>query len=174
MPSRFAVLPATRLGRRAVVRGRPTFVLHFTNAYGDGDEIVLDGFTRASPEPADDGSGQVAAGVPFLALDRIRPAAPLAIQPHDRCLHRRTVERQHLRVRNDQRVLRRQGLPLRLCGHRKPGWFLFDGLIRHDVVSGTEHRISFGDGVYGSETAMAPRVGSRGGDDGYLVTLTTD
>ena len=46
--------------------------------------------------------------------------------------------------------------------------------MRHDVVSGTEERISFGDGVYGSETAMAPRVGSRSEDDGYLVTLTTD
>jgi carotenoid cleavage dioxygenase len=56
----------------------------------------------------------------------------------------------------------------------KPGWFLFDGLVRHDVQTGTEQRISFGDGVYGSETAMAPRVGSRAEDDGYLVTLTTD
>lgn len=32
----------------------------------------------------------------------------------------------------------------------KPGWFLFDGLIRHDVMTGTEQRISFGDGVYGA------------------------
>jgi carotenoid cleavage dioxygenase len=56
----------------------------------------------------------------------------------------------------------------------KPGWFLFDGLVRHDVATGNEERISFGDGVYGSETAMAPRVGSRAEDDGYLVTLTTD
>lgn len=29
-------------------------------------------------------------------------------------------------------------------------------------------------GVYGSETAMAPRVGATGEDDGYLGTLTTD
>jgi carotenoid cleavage dioxygenase len=28
--------------------------------------------------------------------------------------------------------------------------------------------------VYGSEPAMAPRLGSSGEDDGYLVTLTTD
>ena len=56
----------------------------------------------------------------------------------------------------------------------KPGWFLFDGLVRHDLHTGAEQRFAFGDGVYGSETAMAPRVGSRGEDDGYLVTLTTD
>ena len=56
----------------------------------------------------------------------------------------------------------------------KPGWFLFDGLVKHDLKTGTEEHYSFGDGVYGSETAMAPRVGSSAEDDGYLVTLTTD
>jgi carotenoid cleavage dioxygenase len=56
----------------------------------------------------------------------------------------------------------------------KPGWFLFDGLVRHDLRDGTEERYQFADGVYGSETAMAPRAGSAGEDDGYLVTLTTD
>lgn len=56
----------------------------------------------------------------------------------------------------------------------KPGWFLFDGLVRHDAMTGTEQHYRFADGVYGSETAMAPRVNSRGEDDGYLVTLTTD
>ena len=34
--------------------------------------------------------------------------------------------------------------------------------------------IGAGDGVFGSETAMAPRVGSSGEDDGYLVTITID
>jgi carotenoid cleavage dioxygenase-like enzyme len=56
----------------------------------------------------------------------------------------------------------------------KPGWFLFDGLVRHDLHTGAEQRFSFPDGVYGSETAMAPRVRSTAEDDGYLVTLTTD
>ena len=56
----------------------------------------------------------------------------------------------------------------------KPGWFLFDGLVKHDLETGAEERFAFDDGVYGSETAMAPRVGSSAEDDGYLVTLTTD
>ena len=42
----------------------PTYVLHFTNAYEDGDEIVLDGFFQGDPEPVDNGDGrQVAAGI---------------------------------------------------------------------------------------------------------------
>src|SRR5262249_41846068 len=56
----------------------------------------------------------------------------------------------------------------------KPGWFLFDGVVRHDLRTGAEERFGFGEGVYGSETAMAPRVGSTAEDDGYLVTITTD
>ena len=35
----------------------PTYVLHFANAYEDGDEIVLDGFFQGDPEPADNGAG---------------------------------------------------------------------------------------------------------------------
>jgi carotenoid cleavage dioxygenase-like enzyme len=56
----------------------------------------------------------------------------------------------------------------------KPSWFLFDGLVKHDLQTGAEERFAFGEGVYGSETAMAPRVGSTAEDDGYLVTLTID
>jgi carotenoid cleavage dioxygenase len=56
----------------------------------------------------------------------------------------------------------------------KPGWFLFDGLVKHDLHTGGEERYPFGDGVYGSEAAMAARVGGADEDDGYLVTLTTD
>jgi carotenoid cleavage dioxygenase len=56
----------------------------------------------------------------------------------------------------------------------KPSWFLFDGLVKHDLHTGAEQRFTFEDGVYGSETAMAPRAGSTDEDDGYLITLTTD
>ncbi|PRC48293.1 apocarotenoid-15,15'-oxygenase, partial [Mycobacterium sp. ITM-2017-0098] len=73
------------------------------------------------------------------------------------------------------------GLPYRYtyAATGKPGWFLFDGLLKHDLHTGAEQRYAFGDGVFGSETAMAPRLGSEteddaAEDDGYLVTLTTD
>ena len=49
-------------------------------------------------------------------------------------------------------------------------------MVKHDLLTGSEERFGFGDGVYGSETAMAPRSNVAGGseDDGYLVTITTD
>src|ERR1700749_4906330 len=56
IPSRFAVLP--RRGGTGDIRwfeADPTFVLHFTNAYEDGEEIVLDGFFEGDPQPIDTG-----------------------------------------------------------------------------------------------------------------------
>ena len=44
LPSRFAVLPRRGGGEVQWFEADPTYVLHFVNAYEDGDEIVLDGF----------------------------------------------------------------------------------------------------------------------------------
>src|SRR4051812_17163775 len=52
MPSRFAIVP--RRGQASEVRwfeADPTYVLHWINAYEDGDEIVLDGFHQTNPVP---------------------------------------------------------------------------------------------------------------------------
>ena len=56
----------------------------------------------------------------------------------------------------------------------KPGWFLFKGFTRHDLVSGGCCSIDLGEGRYGSEAGIAPRAGATAEDDGYLVTFVTD
>ena len=51
-PSRFAIIP--RRGQTHEIRwfeAAPTFVLHWLNAYEEGDEIVLDGYFQEGPEP---------------------------------------------------------------------------------------------------------------------------
>lgn len=177
MPSRFAVLP--RRGQTADIRwfeAEPTFVLHFVNAYEDGDEIVLDGFFQADPEPADTSTGSKwQRAFRFLALDRMQAR-----------LHRwrlnlltgAVAEEQLSEAITEFGVINADFAATEYrysyAATGKPGWFLFDGLVRHDVRTGHEQRYSFGDGVYGSETAMAPRATGGGEDDGYLVTLTTD
>jgi carotenoid cleavage dioxygenase len=177
LPSRFAVVP--RRGTAADVQwfeADPTFVLHFVNAYEDDDEIVLDGFFEGDPEPADNGVGdQWQRAFRFLALDRMQTR-----------LHRWRFDLRTGLVKEERRSdsitefgminAEHAGVEHRYAyaATARPGWFLFDGLVKHDLSSGAEERYAFGDGVYGSETAMAPRVGSTGEDDGYLVTLTTD
>ena len=54
------------------------------------------------------------------------------------------------------------------------GWFLFDGLVKHDLDTGADERYRYGTGVFGSEAAVAPKTTATGEDDAYLVTLTTD
>jgi len=177
MPSRFGVIP--RRGQTSEIRwfeAESTYVLHFVNAYEDGDEIVLDGFFQGDPEPADNGMGNKwQRAFRFLALDRMQSR-----------LHRWRLNLTTGLVKEEQLSdsitefgkmnsgYTGQGYRYAYAATGKPSWFLFNGLVKHDLVTGSEERFAFGDGVYGSETAMAPRVGSTAEDDGYLVTLTTD
>jgi carotenoid cleavage dioxygenase-like enzyme len=177
MPSRFAVIP--RRGRPQDIRwfeAAPTYVLHFVNAYEDGDEILLDGFFQGDPEPADNGMGDKwQRAFRFLALDRMQAR-----------LHRwrlnlltGAVSEEQLSDSITEFGMINSGFaggPYRYgyAATGKPSWFLFDGLVKHDLQTGAEERFAFGDGVFGSETAMAPRLGSVREDDGYLVTLTAD
>jgi carotenoid cleavage dioxygenase len=177
MPSRFAVIP--RRGGSEAIRwfeADPTFVLHFTNAYEDGDDIVLDGFFEGEPNPVDTLTGdKYKKAFRYLALD--------GLQTH---LHRwrfNLVTGEAREERLSESITEFGMINGGYAGGKyryayaatgKPGWFLFDGLVKHDLATGAEARFAFDDGVYGSETAMAPRVGSSAEDDGYLVTLTTD
>jgi carotenoid cleavage dioxygenase len=177
VPTRFAVIP--RRGDTSQIRwfeADPTYVLHFPNAYEDGDEIVLDGFFQGDPEPADDGLGGKWQRIfRFLAMDRMQTR-----------LHRWRFNLVTGAVREEQLSdsitefgminPAHAGLDYRYtyAATGKPGWFMFDGLVKHDLKTGAEDRFAFDGGIFGSETAMAPRVGSTGEDDGYLVTITTD
>jgi carotenoid cleavage dioxygenase len=177
MASRFAVIP--RRGDSSQITwfdADPTYVLHFTNAYEDGDEIVLDGFFQGDPEPADNGMGDKwQRAFRFLALDRMQPR-----------LHRWRFNLVTGGVREEQLTDSITEFGMINSGYAaseyryayaatgKPAWFLFDGLVKHDLLTGAEERFAFDDGVYGSETAMAPRWNGMSEDDGYLITITTD
>jgi carotenoid cleavage dioxygenase-like enzyme len=55
-----------------------------------------------------------------------------------------------------------------------PGWFLFDGFVKHDLETGASTSFKLGERRYGSEAPFAPRIGARDEDDGYLVSFVTD
>jgi carotenoid cleavage dioxygenase len=177
IPTRFAVIP--RRGDTSQImwfEADPTYVLHFPNAYEDGDELVLDGFFQGDPEPADDGVGDKwQRRFRFLAMDRMQTRL------HRWRFNLNTGATREERLSDSISEFGMvnsgyAGRPYRYtyAATGKPGWVLFDGLIKHDLHTGSEERFGFDDGVYGSETAMAPRVGSTAEDDGYLVTITTD
>lgn len=51
---------------------------------------------------------------------------------------------------------------------------MFDGIVRYDRVTGEKQEHQFGPGRWGSESPFAPRDGSTGEDDGYLVSFVQD
>jgi carotenoid cleavage dioxygenase-like enzyme len=176
LPSRFALVPRQG-GEPRWFEAQPTYVLHWLNAYEDGDEVVLDGYFQENPIPrpletAPDGHNHLMA---YLDEHSFRSK-----------LHRwrfnlatgETTEK-HL----DDRVLefgmfnqKYAGKPYRYAYSTtsKPGWFLFNGFVKHDLETGESWSIQLPEGVYASEAPFAPRVGAVDEDDGYLVSFLTD
>jgi carotenoid cleavage dioxygenase len=178
VPTRFAVLP--RRGTAADVRwfeADPTYVLHWANAYEDGDTIVLDGYFQRDPAPAPTGDEPDRYMRAFRGIDLHRMQTRLHRWRFDLTTGRTSEEDLSDTVMEFPMVnARYAGRPYRYAYNMtgKPGWFLFDGIVKIDLETGREDRYAFGDGVYGSETPMAPRPNATAEDDGYLVTFTTD
>ncbi len=176
LPSRFAVLRRDGTGPIRWFEAEPTFVLHFVNAYEDGDEIVMDGFFQGCPQPSARGAASLEeAAFRSICLDGLQTV-----------LHRwrfdlstGTTTEEHLSERFTEFGMMAPTAQMR--PHRyvyaatgEDGKFLFDGLVKHDVTTGVEQAITFGPGVYGSEVAVVPRPGATAEDDAYLVTYTID
>ncbi len=177
MPSRFGIVP--RHGTTEQIRwfdADPTFVLHWVNAYEDGDEIVLDGFFQHNPTArgAERFGGELKG---FETLDmnvlqarahrwrfNLATGATIEEPMSDRCLEFPMVNGRHSGRRHRYSYNAR-------CAHQL---FAFDGIVKHDLDTGIEELLTFDDGVFVSETVMAPRDGSTAEDDGYLVTFTSD
>jgi carotenoid cleavage dioxygenase-like enzyme len=177
LPTRFAVLP--RRGGAGDVRwfeAAPTYVLHFANAYEDGDEIVLDGFFQSDPmpkpDPADGPWGPLKKMVDMNAMGArpwrwrfdLRTGTTREEPLEDVCCEFPTVN-----GRVGGRRYRYQ-----VAATAPVGWFLFDGLVRLDLDGGPTQRFRFPEGVYGSEAPIAPRPGATREDDGWIVSFVSD
>lgn len=177
MPARFALIP--RHGGPDEIRwfeAAPTYVLHFLNAYEEGDEVVMDGYFQENPTPAPlenaDGYGHLMA---YVDEHSFRPK-----------LHRwrfNLADGSTREERLDDRILEFGMINQRVAGrkHRyiysttsKPGWFLFNGFVKHDLDTGQSRQLMLEDGRYASEAPFAPRTNAVDEDDGYLVSFIID
>lgn len=177
IPSRFAIVPRYGDGEIRWFEAEPTFVLHWTNAYEDGDEIVLDGYFQSNPEP-----GKFK-GAPEGYAHMMGHLDEHTFQSR---LHRwrfnlkdATTKEERL----DERILEFGTINQRFAGRpyryvysttSKPGWFLFTGFVKHDLETRTSKTLELGPGRYGSEAPFAPRIGATDEDDGYLVSFVID
>lgn len=178
MPSRFAILP--RYGTEKDIKwfeASPTYVLHWMNAYEDGDEVVLDGYYQDKPNPP-----------PLKWWPRIagKMMAGLDLQSLQTRLHRWRFNMKTGEVKEghlDDEILEFGTFNQRYAGVKNryyysvwnhPGRFLFSGLVKHDLETGKKTRYEFGKHRYGSEAPFVPRIGAKDEDDGYIVTFITD
>ena len=176
VPTRFAVVrdgarPRTSAGSEG---GPPTYVLHWINAYEEGDEIVLDGFFQHNPSRV---ASPAARRWPRSTATSTWPsstrAAPVAAEPEDRGDPRGAAVGPRHGVQDGQRPV--YGHDYRYAYNATPsrGCSSSTGssstTLRTGATSGTPSAR-----VYGSETPFAPRPNATAEDDGYLVTFTTD
>jgi carotenoid cleavage dioxygenase len=178
LKSRFGVIP--RHGRPEEIRwfeAEPTYILHFLNAYEEGDELVMDGYFQEEPIPrpladAPDGYGHL---MGFLDEKSFKPKL------HRWRFNLKTGETREGHL--DDRILefgtfnqRYAGRPYRYAYSTttKPGWFLFNGFVKHDLLTGESWSLDLPEGRYASEAPFAPRQGATDEDDGYLVSFIID
>jgi len=178
LPSRFAIVP--RHGRGGQIRwfeAAPTYVLHWLNAYEDGDEIVLDGYFQEdpTPPPRKDALPGFEHMMAYLDEYSFRPK-----------LHRwrfNLVDGTTREERLDDRIMEFGMINGRYGGRKyryaystlsEPGWFLFKGFVKTDLETRRSTEYVLGPGRYASEAPFAPRIGGVDEDDGYLVSFITD
>lgn len=181
MPTRFAVIP--RRGSASDIRwfeADPTYVLHWINAFEvhdhEGHWVILDGFFQNDPSPS----------VPPDADLNTRLFRFLDLYAMDSRAHRWRFNLTTGETREEplDDAVTEFGMTNGLFQGRDyryfysvvptPGCFQFDGITKNDLKTGSKETWMFGDGVFGSETVMAPRAGSRFEDDGYLITFVSD
>ncbi len=177
VPSRFALIP--RHGPASEIRwfeAAPTYVLHWLNAYEEGDEVILDGYFQEDPAPPPlENAGEHSQLMAFIDQHSLKSR-----------LHRWTFNLKDgstKEERLDDRIVEFGMINQQYAGrkHRyiystmaKPGWFLFEGFVKHDLETGRSHELKLEEGRYASEAPFAPRINSEAEDDGYLVSFIID
>lgn len=177
IPSRFGVIP--RYGSADQVRwfeAEPGYIYHTTNAYEDGDWLVMEGCRVTEPcPPSVPGQGVHSRMMAFLLLkarfhrwkfnlktgetkeewlDDLNAEFPtINMDVHGR----RSRYSYHVTIPTDRETM------------------VFDGLVKYDTQGGATQRLRFPDGWYGSESPFAPREGGSGEeDDGYLLSFVAN
>ncbi len=176
-PTRFAIIP--RRGSPDQIRwfdAAPTYVLHWINAFEEGDEVVLDGYFQEdpTPKPIKTAPAGYEHMMGFLDLHSMRS------RMHRWRFNMKTGETREERL-SDMTIefgtMNQQyngGRPYRYCYSAKsmPGMFLFNGVVKHDLKTGENWSVDLGADEFASEAPFAPRVNAKDEDDGYVITFT--
>jgi carotenoid cleavage dioxygenase len=176
MGSRFGLVPRDGSGEVRWFSAAPTYVLHFSNAYEEGDEVILEGYHQGAPVqergPDDTPITMFMKSIDMHAMKTrlhrwrfdMKTGETREEVLDDECSEFPTIHPGYA-GRKHRYVYAAVG---------EPGFFLFSGLVKTDVQTGNKSKYSFPRGVFASESPFCPRDGATSEDDGYVVTFTTD
>jgi len=176
-PTRFGVVP--RYGKAADVRwfeGNPCFIYHTINAWEEDGAIVMLGCKTENPLAADPYNPPKRRAAPELGHLRLEPifyrwrfdlrTGATQEEPLD------DVVSEFPRMDN-----RRLGEKTRFSYHGRfedAPVMRFDAMLKYDADTAGAKVHPYPPGWYGGEPVFAPRVGSTGEDDGYVVTFVAN
>ena len=180
LPTRFGLIP--RLGTEVRwFEFEPCYVLHTSNAWEDGEWVVIDGCRSANPMPkANPDEGVLAHMLSYMRLEANNYRWQINTKTNEVregpiCdLNSDFNKSNPLFHGIKTRYAYHQAIPLLEDGGHT---LRFTALLKYDNELGTHQRWEYGAGVFGSEAAFAPKRGvTRDGeeDDGYVITLVTD
>lgn len=176
-PSRFGVIP--RFGTNADIRwfeAQPCYLLHLSNTYEDGDEIVMDGCIQTNPIP----------DMKPFKTDLERMSAMSNLHLKQARMHRWRFNLKTGQTREESLDDMITEFPMVNGRHNGRGYrysynaipekhfWLLSGIKKFDLLTGKHQTYMLPPGCHLSEAPFAPRIGSTEEDDGYLVTFITN
>ncbi|MFI9555721.1 carotenoid oxygenase family protein [Nonomuraea endophytica] len=174
LPSRFGVIP--RRGQAHEIRwfeAKPCYIYHVVNAWEEDGEIVMDVCRVSRPAPSGNGSA-LSRMIAYLKLDARMYRYRFDLRTGATSEHYVDADHNTEFPSIDARATGRPSRYAYNVSVADAATNLFDGLVRYDNATGAKDTYAYGPGVYGSEAPFAPRDGSAGEDDGYLITFVTD
>ncbi|MBP1161637.1 carotenoid cleavage dioxygenase-like enzyme [Rhodococcus sp. PvR044] len=174
LPARFAVIP--RHGNGSEVRWfevKPCYIYHVVNSWEEGDEIIMDVCRVKNPQHQTTFASPLSNMLAYMRLDaqlyryrfNLRTGTTIETELDNANIEFPSV---------DSRVMGRSHRYSYSMSLGNEPTLLFDGLVRFDSQTGIKEEHKFGSGRWGSEAPFAPRDGSTGETDGYLVCFVND
>lgn len=178
IPARFGVIP--RFGTSDDIKwfeAEPCYILHLSNSYEEGDEVVMEGCIMPNPVPD-------LSDLPKEGYDRL--CRMLDMHTQGTHMHRwrfnmKTGECKEETL--DDQITEfpmvnglYNGRKTRYSYNAVPikGEWLLDGLKKYDFQTGKTQTFQMPKGEFVSEAPFAPRINSKSEDDGYIVTFVTN
>lgn len=172
-PARFHVIP--RRGRTEDIRvftASPCYIYHVVNAWDEDGAIVMDAHRVVRPfEAFPHEATELEKMLHNLRMDAdlyryrfdLRTGETTETQLDDRNAEFPSIDARVQARRN--RYAYAMDIP------RSAETLRFTGIVKYDLERGAQTAHTFGPGLSGSEAPFAPREGSRGEDDGYLLSF---